>query len=119
MRTANGGIPGFNIFQNDLTFAAPVLLTSGSYWLVLHNGLLTDTASTDYYWATADLNATNTASVHGREMSLSPPSATWDFVGSEYAFFVSGNAVGSGVPEPASVILIAGGLVALALRKRT
>jgi PEP-CTERM motif len=112
-RTAAGTALGLNQFQNDFTLAVGNL-AAGTYWLTLHNGALASTATTDFYWSWADLNGTNTATTRGREFLLNPLDTQWRSNDQEHAFAISGVSV---VPEPATWLLGAMGLAALALRR--
>jgi hypothetical protein len=102
-----------NTFSVNLTN-----LAASSYWLVLHNGPVATTEFSDFYWGWTDLNAVNTPTIRGLEQSLAPPSLTWDDTGNEHAFFISGDPA-SGIPEPATVILLSTGLAALWFGKRS
>ena len=115
-RTANGTALGFNVFQNDVTIGS-TNLAAGTYWLVLHDGLTSDVTFQDFYWATTNVTAGNTGTNRGREQSLNPASATWDPNLEEHAFTVSGTPAG-GVPEPASIFLIGGGLALLSAKRK-
>jgi len=102
-RTANGAALGFNEFQNDFNITVSGLV-SGTYWLVLHNGdPITNTAFTDYYWATSAAGTGN-----GQQKSLSPPDLNWSSNSSEHAFVIFGDAVV--VPEPGAFLLVGAGL---------
>src|SRR5258708_7079973 len=85
-RVAAGTVLGFNQFQNDFAINAPNL-AAGTYWLLLHNGPLSSTAFSDFYWSWTDLNATNTPTNRGREMGLNP-STGWTTNDTQMAFLI-------------------------------
>jgi hypothetical protein len=117
-RVAAGSVLGFSQFQNDFTISLSNV-AAGTYWLELHNGPLSNTAFTDFYWSWADLNATNTGTNRGREFSLDPLGSAWTTNDQEHAFNVSGDPVtNNAIPEPATLLLTVSGMAALARRRQ-
>ena len=110
-RSAAGSMLGLSQFQND--FAVSTFLTAGTYWLALHNGPLSATSFTDFYWTWTDLNATNTGTNRGQEFGLDPLATSFTTNDQEHAFSISG----SGVPEPGTVSLAIFGIAGFALRR--
>lgn len=99
-RTGLGSWLGLDEFRNDFSLATPLALEAGTYWLVLHNGAASDTGDpNEFLWETSALNG----STPGMEMLDS--GAPWSSNFNEHAFQVSA------VPEPASVLMLAAGLM--------
>lgn len=113
-RTAAGTVLGLNQFQNAFSLAVNNL-AAGTYWITLHNGPLATTTFTDFYWAWADLNGTNSPTTRGQEFLLNPPGTVWTTNDQEHAFNITGVSV---IPEPSVWLLAGAGLAALALRRR-
>lgn len=110
-RSATGNSLFFgNEFQND--FALSVALTSGTYWLGLHNGPLTTTTREEFYWETTNGNTTSTANEDNAPFGDN----VWFNNGQEHAFILSGATELQPVPEPSSMLLLGTGLL-LVLRK--
>ena len=90
-------------------------LGAGTYWLGLHNGPLTDVDRTEYYW-----EATSAGFGGAGEEDQAPFGDNSYFNnGQDHAFELLGTANEvSPVPEPASMTLLAVGLVGIAARRR-
>lgn len=95
----------------QLDFALPSIdLGAGTYWLGLHNGPLGTTARNDFYWASTNTNSTSTA----EENDVPYSDNSWFNNGVEHAFQLSGSVDNASVtPEPATMALMATGLVGL------
>lgn len=107
-RTALGSYLGLTEYRNDFALNAPVALSAGTYWLVLHNGPNSDLGDpNEFLWESAANNAT----MRGAErFDLAGP---WTPTGTEHVFQILA------VPEPAHVLMLLAGLtLAASLRRR-
>jgi hypothetical protein len=107
-RTASGTVLGFNQVRNDFSIAVNGV-AAGSYWLELHNGPLTTTAFTDYYWSFAEAGGANLMSNPGQEKGLNPLTG-WTTNDSEHAYNLQGTAAVVVAPEPGTTVLLLAGL---------
>jgi hypothetical protein len=99
-RTGTGSWLGLSEYRNQLDFGSMLNLSAGSYWLVLHNGAFGNLDDpNEFLWETAAANGSATG------MESFDAGATWTPNGSEHAFMITA------VPEPASVAMLAGGLL--------
>jgi hypothetical protein len=107
-RTSLGSYFGLTEFSNAFSLSSPLSLGAGTYWLVLHNGSFDNLGDpNEFLWETTLANAT------ARGMESFDGGVTWTSNFNEHAFQVSA------VPEPASVLMLAAGmLVVSALRRR-
>lgn len=105
------GFVGYELFQNDFSISS-LTLGSGTYWLGLHNGGA-DYTRREIYWATTDPNVSNTSN-----SSFGGTMDNWALNGDQLAFKLLNSE--TTVPEPASMTLLATGLVAIlgAARRR-
>jgi hypothetical protein len=96
---------GGSCFQNDL-FIPSISLGTGTYWLGLHDNSITGYSTRrDIYWETTDPTAGN-----GHE-SIGGTMDNWVTNGQEHAFQLLNTT--ATVPEPASMALLATGLVGI------
>jgi hypothetical protein len=106
-RTALGNNGGLDEYSNSFSLGAPVSLGAGTYWLVLHNGSFSDLGDpNEFLWATSAINP----SLRGMESFNGGVAWTSNF--NEHAFQVSA------VPEPASVVMLAAGMLLLGAMRR-
>jgi hypothetical protein len=93
-----------------------VTLSSGTYWLGLHNGPTSNTNLEHFYWQTTNANAT----ASGMQQAAPFGPTAWESTGLEHAFELDGvvqpGDVGS-VPEPSTFVLAGIALVACACRR--
>ena len=104
-RTATGNTT-FGLNEYSYTLAVNANLTTGHYWLVLHNGPSNAVPGTNFYWAWSNGNSGNSASL---DIFGGPP---WVGNDAELAFELTD------VPEPASMSLVGGGILAACLLRR-
>jgi hypothetical protein len=103
---ATGSATGNSTFGLDeyaYSFSVNALLSSGTYWLVLHNGPTAVLPETNFYWAWSNGNGGNSVS---QDLS-SPP--LWVGNSAELAFELT---AADAAPEPISTSLVGGGLLA-------
>jgi hypothetical protein len=107
-RTGLGDVLGLSEYRNDFSLGSPLLLSAGTYWLVLHNGSSTNMGDpNEFLWETSAANGTL------RGVESYDGGATWTGNFNEHAFQVSA------VPEPASVLMLAAGMLVVGgLRRR-
>jgi hypothetical protein len=93
---------------NEFAYSFPVnvSLTSGTYWLVLHNGPTNAQPSTTFYWAWQLDSGTS------KSMDLSVPGSPWAGNDANLAYQLTVT------PEPASICLVGSGLLAAFLARR-
>lgn len=108
-----GAFAGYDEYQNDFTLATPITLTTGQYWLVLHNGGYELDTDQSFYWATTDNNGSSNSYSFVRtppgpwvENSLSAPVSE-----AQLAFQLLNEA---SAPEPGTWGLLAAGIAGLA-----
>jgi hypothetical protein len=108
LATATTYLGGLNEYRYDFSFGSALGLAAGTYWLVLHNGAFSNLDDpNEFLWETAAANASATG------MESFDGGLTWSPTPYQHAFVLSA------VPEPASVAMLAGGLLlAGCLRRR-
>jgi hypothetical protein len=107
-RTSTATYLGLSEYRYDFSFGTSLGLSAGTYWLVLHNGAFDNLDDpNEFLWETAPANASATG------MESFDAGLTWSPTPYQHAFVLSA------VPEPASVAMLAGGLLlAGCLRRR-
>lgn len=107
-RTSTGTYSGLTGYRNEFDLGSSLYLSAGTYWLVLHNGAFDNLGDPNaFYWATTGANG----SLPGMESD--DGGLTWTSNFNQHAFILSA------VPEPASVAMLAAGLLlAGCLRRR-
>ena len=93
--------------EYDYRFGVDVTLGTGSYWLVLHNGPSNAQPATNFYWAWSS-DSGNSVS---QDLSVDP---AWAGNSASFAFELNS----SPSPEPASLALVGGGMLAALLLRR-
>lgn len=107
--TATGQVfPGSNspVYVLEFTLGAPVALNAGTYWLELHEGAsLTANDGSSVLWLTA--------AASGNAKQAGAGGLPESGINQEYAFeLLDAPGAGAGVPEPGTVWLLGGGLLA-------
>jgi hypothetical protein len=98
----------FGLNEYSYTLAADATVAAGVYWLVLHNGPSGTMPDTTFYWAWSNGDAGNSANL---DLAAGPP---WVGNSAELAFELTGDPI----PEPVSMSLVGGGLLAAWLVSR-
>jgi hypothetical protein len=97
----------FGLNEYSYTLSLNAILSTGAYWLVLHNGPSNAQPATTFYWAWSNGNAGNSANL---DLSAGPP---WVGNSAELAFELTDT-----IPEPASMSLVGGGMLTAWLLRR-
>jgi hypothetical protein len=110
--TNTGLSTGFGYFEFVFDIPVAFQLTAGDYWLALHNGPLTATDAVEMLWETSSAGV----GPPGQYDNLTDvPDAGWISTDNEHAFRIDGERVvidPPGVPEPSTLALLIGALVA-------
>jgi len=108
--TATGNSTGFGYAEYVFDIPVTFQLAAGNYWLGLSNSPLNTVTPTEMLWSTT--------SVGNGSAAQYLDAGNWLDSGSELAFRLDGDV--AGIPEPATFILLTGGLAAAAfLRRKT
>lgn len=110
LATGNTSTTGLAEFSN--TFAISANLVTGTYWLGLHNGPLTSTARSEFYWESTPSTVAN--DVHFGEQYQIATNGPWMTVLQEHAFNLSGTTAA----EPVLAGLTGAGLGAAVMLRR-
>lgn len=112
-RTADGTASGLTSYLHSIT--VDFSLAAGSYFLGLHNGPLSNSTASGYYWITTPSNGT----AYGKNQLVANQAFYNNYV--EYAFNLeagAGSTPSETVPEPATMMLLATGLAGIAAARR-
>jgi len=108
---ATGNSTGFGYAEYVFNIPVAFQLAVGDYWLALHNGALSNITPSEMLWSTT------TAAIGSSSLYLDP--LGWISSGNEQAFQLDGTPVSPGsVPEPSTLALLFGGLLATAFLRR-
>lgn len=112
-RTAGASLFSGTEYMNEF-FITPTALTAGTYHLGLHNGALSVTTRSEFYWETTGVQIGS----FGLEDIAPFGVYGWNSNGQEHAFLLTSDE--STVPEPGSIALlgIAAGMGLLLARRR-
>jgi hypothetical protein len=102
------GNTAFGLNEFSYTFGVNFTLAPGTYWLVLHNGPVNTIPATQFYWAWQ-----SGISGNSKSQDLAVAGSPWVANEAELAFQLTGF-----TPEPASALLVGGGLLAAWLARR-
>lgn len=106
-RTGTGTYLGLSEYRNQFDIGSMLNLSAGTYWLVLHNGAFSNLDDpNEFLWETAAPNGSATG------LESYDSGATWIPNYNQHAFLISA------VPEPASVAMLAGGLLLAGFLRR-
>lgn len=109
-RTATGqslsGFPQFEIFAYSASISPTAFLPGVTYWVALLNDTTAD-LDDDWFWATSSF-----LGIHAFRQGAT---VVWSVSPSDLAFNLTGEA--EPIPEPATVLLIGTGLVAVRIRR--
>jgi hypothetical protein len=110
--TPTGNTAGFGYDEYVIDIGVSFQLQAGTYWLALQNAPLGSSDPTEMLWEYSD-----TGGASGQYIDFQGDGASWLDAGANHAFEILGDGAGQ-VPEPATVVLLAGGLLAVRLVRR-